>query len=279
MHCQNFLLVEDRVFKKLAIVGVMSLGLLCGCDRTESDWKQAKDSNTVPAYTDFLAKHPQSLHVDEARGSIDELDWIDAKTKNTFDAYNGYVARHADGKHLADVRAGIEALPLKLSVAAVAVGSRFQAYVGGGSNISPPTPIDFGGGSGGGIPLISISSGSAFLAGEVHSQDEKTSLIRIECQVENPTDKSESFKIGDLMLAIEGSGTSDFIAVGHDDRLCAMSDADRRTVSEMSVELAPKAQTTLSYVFALTNLAAKQGKLVMQNAAPISFQISTDSTK
>lgn len=250
--------------------GILLIGLV-GCNRTEQDWRQAKESNTVSAYTNFILKHPRDPHVNEAKLSLDDLDWMAAKTKNTLDGYNLYLTHHADGKHLADVKAGIEGLPLRLSISSVAVANRFQAYVGGGSNIEPPTPIDFGGG--GGIPLISMSNGSAFLAGEVSSTDASAKLVRIEVEVLNRTQKSESFKIGDLSLAIAGARIGDFIAVGYDGRLCAMSDADRQKVKEILVEVSPQSRRTLSYIFALPNSESQQGQLMLQSAAPVLFEI------
>jgi hypothetical protein len=58
----------------LIVPGALSLGLI-GCDRTESDWKRARDSKTVPAYTDFIGKHSQRAHVDEAKAAVENLDW------------------------------------------------------------------------------------------------------------------------------------------------------------------------------------------------------------
>lgn len=226
---------------KMTQIGLLMLSVMTisGCDRTESDWNKAKQSNTSAAFMDFIAKHPQGPHLDDAKRSLDGL-------------------------------------PLKLSVSSIAVGGRFQAYVGGGANISPPEPF---GGGGGGIPLISISNGSSFLAGEVSSKDERTNLIRIECSMENPTQESESFKIGDLSLTVDGAPTGDFVAVGYDDRLCAMSDTDRQTVKLQTIELSPKARRTLSYVFTLTNSGSKQGVLMLPSATPASFQIEANSAK
>src|SRR5208283_987134 len=64
---------------------------------------------------------------------------------------------------------------LKLTVDTITVATKFLAYVGGGTNISPPDTI----GGGDGIPLISISHGTSFFAGEVSSKDEKAKLIKI----------------------------------------------------------------------------------------------------
>lgn len=67
--------------------------------------------------------------------------------------------------------AEVEPGPFKLTVNTTAVASKFLAYVGGGTNISPPDTI----GGGDGIPAISFSNnGPAFLAGEISSEDKKT---------------------------------------------------------------------------------------------------------
>ena len=123
--------------------------------------------------------------------------------------------------------------------------------------------------------MISISSGSAFLAGEVSSKDEKTKLVKVECTIDNPTAKPESFKIGDLSLSVAGDRVSDFMAVGYADRLCAMSDIDRRTVKEIVVEVSPNAHRTLSYIFPLFSPKTKQGEVLLQNSHPVIFNIDT----
>ncbi len=250
---------------------------LVGCDHTERDWNQSKEANSTSAYAGFVAKHPDSPHVSEAKMSLDDLDWTEAKRENAFDGYKLYLTHHVDGKHVADAKAGIEDLPLKVSVSSVAVANRFQAYVGGGANIEPPTPIDFGGG--GGMPLISISNGSSFLAGEVNSTDPQTHLVRIEAEIRNPTQKPESFKIGGLSLVTAGTRINDFISVGYGDRLCAMSDADRKKVEQIVVDVSPQSRRTLSYVFPLPISAAQQGQLVLQSAAPVSFELGKQSSK
>ena len=80
-----------RMYQAMELVLVISLAL-SGCDRTESDWKQAVASNTVPAYTDFLTRHAQGPHVDEAKTAIENLDWASATMANTTEGYSGYIA-------------------------------------------------------------------------------------------------------------------------------------------------------------------------------------------
>lgn len=140
--------------------------------------------------------------------------------------------------HSAFIAGGVGTDPvsqLKLTVKTIAVATKFPAYVGGGTNISPPDTI----GGGNGIPLISFSNGASFLAGEVSSQDEKVKLIKITFTVTNPAQEPTSFKIGDVLLVIGSDRLNDFVAVGYDSKLCAMSDADRKSVKEIVVTVPP----------------------------------------
>ena len=77
------------------------------------------------------------------------------------------------------------------------------------------------------------------MAGEVSSQDEKVKLIKITFTVTNPAQEPTSFKIGDVLLVIGSDRLNDFVAVGYDSKLCAMSDADRKSVKEIVVTVPP----------------------------------------
>lgn len=171
----------------------------------------------------------------------------------------------------------VHVTPLKVSVTAVAVATKFQVYVGGGANISVPETLQspFGGG---GMPAISMSQGATFLAGEVESRDAKTKLIKLQLAIDNPTEQTRTFKIGDLSLLLSGARFDDFLAVGYNDSLCAMSDADRRIVKQIVVEVPPKAQRTVSYIFPLLDPDAKQGAVVLQHSPPMTFQINAASS-
>ena len=81
---------------RLATISVLVLGtiLLGGCDTTESDWKQAKDANTVFAYSNFVAKHSNGAHVDEANAAIERLDWSTAKGSQSAAAYEEFLKNH-----------------------------------------------------------------------------------------------------------------------------------------------------------------------------------------
>jgi hypothetical protein len=138
-------------------------------------------------------------------------------------------------------------------------------------------PSAFGGG--GGIPMISISNGSSFLAGEVRSRDGSTKFIRISLTVSNPTQDALSFKIGDVALVSGKTRTNDFAAVGYGSKMCAMGDADRNTVKKIVVDVAPGETENLSYLFALMDANATQGQVALGNSAPVTFDIDSQANR
>jgi hypothetical protein len=92
------------------IVSIIMGVFLAGCDRTETDWMQAKQANTIPAYTEFLAKHSQGPFADEAKKAIDEIQWQAAKASDTVEAISSYLYKHPHGIHVVDANARIEEL-------------------------------------------------------------------------------------------------------------------------------------------------------------------------
>ena len=104
-----------------AIIVIAVTIFLFGCDRVEKDWKAAQQSGTVTAYGDYLGKHPQSIHDQEAKKTIDDLDWRDAKTKNTVNSYSEYLKKHSGGQYVNDAarlkeEAGMSSIEGKLMV-------------------------------------------------------------------------------------------------------------------------------------------------------------------
>ncbi|PYT67435.1 MAG: hypothetical protein DMG41_19605 [Acidobacteria bacterium] len=160
---------------------------------------------------------------------------------------------------------------LKVTVNAVAVATKFVAYLGGRTNISPPDTVR----GGEGVPLISFSDkGPAFMAGEVGSKDEKTKLIKVTFTVTNAAQEPASFKIGDVRLVVGADRSNDFTAVGYDSKLCAMSDPDRKRVKEIVVTIPPAGARRLSYAFPLLRADAKRAELAVGSSTPVPFDIN-----
>lgn len=73
-------------------------GFLTGCDRTESDWLKARQANTIQAYNEFLAKHPEGQRVKEAKSAIEELDWANARQANTEESYRAFLDQRKESR-------------------------------------------------------------------------------------------------------------------------------------------------------------------------------------
>ena len=219
------------------------------------------------------------LHEAAAAGHRDMAEWLLAHQAevNATDSsgatplHEAASAGHQDVVELLRQHGGEQAAcPLQLTVNTMDVSNKFLAYVGGGANISPPEP--FGGGEG--IPSISISNGTTFLAGIIRSNDEKAKLLKITFTAANPTAQAYSFKIGDVALTVGTNRSNDFAAVGYESRLCAMSDADRQKVKRIVVGVPSHGARSLSFAFSLASPDAKRGELAIANSTPVPFEIS-----
>jgi hypothetical protein len=71
--------------------------ILTACDRTESDWLKARKANTLNTFNDFISKHPQGPHLDEAKRGIEEIEWQTAKTNDNAEAYSSYLLKYPEG--------------------------------------------------------------------------------------------------------------------------------------------------------------------------------------
>jgi hypothetical protein len=83
--------------------------MFSGCDRTESDWEQAKGANTIPAYKEFLSKHSEGPRADQAKAAIQaETDWDQANATNTIQSYKEFLSKHSQGPHTEQAKAAIQ---------------------------------------------------------------------------------------------------------------------------------------------------------------------------
>lgn len=67
--------------------------------QNDQDWLNAVVSGSKSALEEYLEKHPNSVHKQEAWNRIDSLDWIEASNQNTVAAYQAYIDAHADGAY------------------------------------------------------------------------------------------------------------------------------------------------------------------------------------
>ena len=162
---------------------------------------------------------------------------------------------------------------LKLSVSSVSVDTKFQIYVGGGRSIEPPEPI------GGGMPLISMGGGSTFMAGQLSSSDGKTKFVKVSCTITNSASAQRAFKLGEVAMTVAGTKANGFAGVGYNDRVCGMGGDDRKAVEQISVNVPANGSRSVTYIFPLLAPDSKKGELSLQNGAPVSFDIPSDSAK
>jgi len=77
------------------LFGIM---FLTACNSTEGDWTKAKAANTSSSYSEFLKKHSEGAHADEAKSLVESMDWDAAKAAGTIDAYQSFLSKHPTGR-------------------------------------------------------------------------------------------------------------------------------------------------------------------------------------
>jgi len=89
------------------IVFFVSL-ILTSCASPEKDWRLAERDDSQNAYLEFLAKHPESELVEQARKRIDELKviraWERAEFKDSLVAYQAFIDKYDDSEYAVTAR-------------------------------------------------------------------------------------------------------------------------------------------------------------------------------
>ncbi|HJP39593.1 MAG: SPOR domain-containing protein [Gammaproteobacteria bacterium] len=82
--------------------------MLTACASPEKDWNLATRDDSQNAYLEFMAKHPNSEFVAQARIRIDELKviraWERAEFKKTLTAYQAFNDKYADSEYAATAK-------------------------------------------------------------------------------------------------------------------------------------------------------------------------------
>ncbi len=81
--------------------------------KQDNDWQNAVVSSSKAALEDYVAKHPESEHVTEARHLIDSIDWAGAQNENTLEALQGYIDAHINGEHVTEANQAIKIIKSK----------------------------------------------------------------------------------------------------------------------------------------------------------------------
>lgn len=74
------------------------------------DWGNALKSGLKSELEKYIKRHPNSVHVVEAKLQIDSLDWVTACNENTQDAYQLYIRDHYDGAYYDEAMNAVERL-------------------------------------------------------------------------------------------------------------------------------------------------------------------------
>lgn len=82
--------------------------ILIGC--AGSAFKQAKASNTIAGYDNFLKEYSQGEYAEEARQRREQLVCEDVNARNTIEGYNSYLERYPKGRCSAEVLKKLETL-------------------------------------------------------------------------------------------------------------------------------------------------------------------------
>ncbi len=82
--------------KTLCILAAMFL--MMSCVTVSSEFKKARNIDTVVAYQEFLKKYPNSEFTKEAKKRIEELEYEKAKSENTIESYQRFIEKYPDSE-------------------------------------------------------------------------------------------------------------------------------------------------------------------------------------
>ncbi|EFZ36049.1 hypothetical protein HMPREF0663_12116 [Hoylesella oralis ATCC 33269] len=86
---------------------------LTALNQIDKDWTNAVVSNSKMAIEDYLERHPDTPHKEEALHKLDSIDWANAQQANTKDAFVSYLEDHPNGEHVDDAKDGIKNINAK----------------------------------------------------------------------------------------------------------------------------------------------------------------------
>lgn len=86
--------------------------LAAACSREQQDWRSAEAADTIEAYDQFLARHPDSELATQARARLTQLaedrDWQRAESADSAEGYRHFLGQHPSGKWAQEARIRIE---------------------------------------------------------------------------------------------------------------------------------------------------------------------------
>lgn len=150
--------------RTLVTLFALSLLALTGCSREKSDWRSAQAADSSESYEQFIATHPDSTLVANARERLvqlsEEKDWRSAAEADTRESYQQFLAQYPAGKWAKEAQVRIDNFATSgASSAAIAVtpsgasagdaGTATAAAAGSATPEVPPVaPADAAGSAG-----------------------------------------------------------------------------------------------------------------------------------
>ncbi len=108
--------------------------MLVACSGERRDWRSAEAADTVEAYDQFIARHPESERTEQARARLaqlsEEREWQRASTANTPQSYRAFLAQHPNGKWAGEARIRLESFALGPASGTPPVSEAFGIQLG-----------------------------------------------------------------------------------------------------------------------------------------------------
>lgn len=98
---------------KNSFILLVLISMFISCSNVKKDWDNAKQKNTVEAYSDFITNHPESEFLSEAQNKIADLDWASAISSDSVKAYKDFIAKHTENIHIKEAEQKITDLEWK----------------------------------------------------------------------------------------------------------------------------------------------------------------------
>lgn len=91
-----------KLLVSLVFASVIIIFIAFGCASTSSlkkenrSYNEAVKQDTIEAYSEFIANHPDGKHVEDAKKRLVELEWEKTEKANTLEAYNSFIAKYKE---------------------------------------------------------------------------------------------------------------------------------------------------------------------------------------
>ncbi|MFQ5751839.1 MAG: tol-pal system YbgF family protein [bacterium] len=98
---------------KLVLCGlvlIIATSFMLSCDSTKSDWDKAQELNTIEAYEEFIARHPESEYDSVATVKLEELHWQKISSGNELKTFEDFIRQFPQGKNISEATTKYEEL-------------------------------------------------------------------------------------------------------------------------------------------------------------------------